>query len=516
MKKRMKQMLAFGVAMMLVLGGCAEKQEEPVNEETPKVEENQMTEGEDTLTEIKSEQEKTEIIRINIDTNRKNYYFEGTEDVYLYLQYCDVTAEGGENENLKKNIENWSIEQNEYLRSQADFFEGYAVEDQESNAETFEPYSLLQSVSAARIDGRVVSLIADLYYYDGGDHWKGYREGVNFDAQSGKRLALSDLFIDFENFKSYAVERMIYQLEKNYGEVLFEDYMETVEKMWQYDMEPRWYFDASGIVLVLEQYLVGPHSIGTPEIYLPYGEIKQYIKEAYLPEDQDGIALFRQNQEVYLHLPNGEEISMMLRSELKDDMMYNSLWVGQQEFSLQDYVAVQSAYVVRCDDELYCLVEVDEASDDYKTYIFRLTEGKIEKVEELYAGIDQSNMNVHGIRIHETIYLLGTYSGVKNYHFDENGEFVTEDTEYVLAQNSFVLTTKTDIPVTLEGSESVLPTGSHIILTATDDETYAKFTIQETGQNGMMMVERNENDYYRITIGGMDENDCFELLPYAG
>ena len=99
---------------------------------------------------------------------------------------------------------------------------------------------------------------------------------------------------------------------------------------------------------------------------------------------------------------------------------------------------------------------------------------------------------------------------------DENGEFVTEDAEYLLSGNTFVLTTKVELPVLLEGKESILPAGSHIILDATDNETYVKFTIQETGQNGMMMVERNEGDYYQITISGMNENDCFEILPYAG
>lgn len=518
MKRRMKQMMAIGLAVMLVFGGCGKQPEEPAVEETIVVEETEPEEAEKEQKEEKmSNSKQSEAVEIHVDSKRKNYYFEGTEESYLYLQYCDIAVNGGENENLKRNIENWSMEQNEYLRSQAAFFESYAAEEKKEGKEYFNTYSLLQDVMTVRNDGSVVSLREDLYCYLGGDHGTFYREGINFDAKSGKRLAFSEIFTDYENFKADATDRIIYQLEQNYSEVLFEDYAEIVETMWSDDMGPRWYFDASGIVLVLEQYLVGPHSIGTPEIYLPYGEIRQYIKDAYLPQEQNGIALFRQNQEVYLTLPGEtEETSMMLRSELKNEMMYNSLWLGQEEFMLQDYVAVQNAYIVRCDGEIYCLVEVDEASDDYKTYIFRLTEGKLEKIEEIYAGIDENNVNVHEIIIEETIYLLGTYHGLKNYRFDENGKFVTEDTEYLLAKNEMVLTTKTDIPVILEEMESILPAGSHIVLTATDNETYVKFSIQETGQQGMMLVERNENDYYQITINGINENDCFEMLPYAG
>ena len=55
-----------------------------------------------------------------------------------------------------------------------------------------------------------------------------------------------------------------------------------------------------------------------------------------------------------------------------------------------------------------------------------------------------------------------------------------------------------------------------MILTATDDETYVKFNLQETGQTGVLKVERNEEEPYLITVNGMKEQECFEMLPYAG
>lgn len=519
MKKRMKQMLALGLAVMLVLGGCAEEPKEPVIEETPQVEETVETEEQEIVEEepIAELTDTETVLKVNVDKNQKTYYLENSELAYLYLEYCDVKVSGGLNENLKKNIENWSMEQNEEFRSEAVSLETDAAEAMNNAGEELWQYTISQNVETARIDGSVVSLIEDTYHYMGGAHGTLIREGINFDVKNGKRIDFQELFSDYENFKSYATDRIIYQLQENYEDQLFEDYVETIESMWLNDLGPSWYFDASGMVIVLEQYMVGPYSLGIPEIYLPYVEIRQYIKEAYMPDTADSVARFRQNQEVCLTLPESEEeIAIMLRSELKDDMMYNSLWLGSSKVQLQDYVIVMGAHVIRNSGELYCLIVVDEASDDYKTYIFRLTEGKLEKVDELYAAIDDSNINIEEIRVRETVYLLGTYGGEKTYFFDENGQFVTEDSEFALSQNEFVLTTKADIPVTLEGTESVLPSGSHIILTATDDETYVKFTIQETGQEGMMMVERNENDYYQITVGGMNENDCFELLPYAG
>ena len=55
-----------------------------------------------------------------------------------------------------------------------------------------------------------------------------------------------------------------------------------------------------------------------------------------------------------------------------------------------------------------------------------------------------------------------------------------------------------------------------VIIDATDGETYVKFTIQETGEIGILKVVRDKDEYYKISIDGKDENECFEMLPYAG
>ena len=67
----------------------------------------------------------------------------------------------------------------------------------------------------------------------------------------------------------------------------------------------------------------------------------------------------------------------------------------------------------------------------------------------------------------------------------------------------------------IEDTEGVLPAYSHIILTATDGETYVKFVIQETGQTGTLHVSCNGSDG-TVMVDGKNENDCFEMLPYAG
>lgn len=511
MKKRMKSLGVLGVVLMLCLSGCQKEQEIPAVEETPEIIVEQVTEPE----EVVEETEEVSPLGIHIDTYHKSYYFEEGEKAYLYLRYSDVTVEGDEYGKLKRNIENWSLERSEGLRSLYTSFEESANAAAEES-DGFYGYSLYQTVTIARADEAIVSLLDDTHQYMGENDILFYREGINFDSVSGKKLKLSDLFYDYAAFAEDAKERIVYELREAYEEELFDNYITVIEEAWMDESEPEWYMDASSIVIVLQENTVGPQTMGTPEIHLPYAEFATYMKEEYFPGNFKGVASFKQNQEIFLTLPGiAEEVPMMLVSELQEEELYRSLWLGQNELPLNEYLVLEDAFIVRTEEEVYCLLEADMGSDDYVTYIYRLTNGVLEKVNEVYAAVDSGNINPHEMKMESWVNLLGTYGGVKKYYFDKNGEFVTKDTEYILEKNEFVLTTTADLPVVIEEAESILPAGSHIILNGTDGETYVKFTIQETGQKGTLEVQKEDGNHYFL-INGMNENDCFEILPYAG
>ncbi len=520
MKKRMYRLLALGLAALLVFGGCG-KVDEPVVEETPEIVE---TVEEETEPEVLPEEEpEKETVPLSIHTvkNSKSNYL---EEANLYLEYTDVTVEGDGYDKLKRNVENWSLERSEGLRGLYAQFEEAKKEEAAEGLEVNYAFSLYQSVTIARADSAVVSLLDDTYQYEGGAHELSYRSGINFDSQTGKRLELSDILSAEENFKEEAKERLIYELRGKYAEGLSEDHVQTVENLWTEEgWDPEWYLDASGIVIVFQEYEVGPYVMGRPEVHLPYADFEPYIKDAYLPAATDGVASFKANQEVFLTFSDSvEEVPMMLVSEMQEEEMHNSLWLGQNELPLGQYVVLEDSYIVRADGEVYCMIETDMASDDYVTSVYWLLEDAMLKIAEIDASIDAGNINSEGILMESWVYLLGTYGGLKTYHFDENevagrnNVLVTEDEEYILHRNEFVLTTTVELPVMLEEEESTLPAGSQILLTATDGETYVKFTIPETGQTGVLEVERSAEDYYNVSINGMNENDCFEFLPYAG
>lgn len=508
--RRIKGLPVLLLSIMLLCSGCA-GMKEPVIQEEPEI----------IIEEVEEEPAEDQVaeripLRVHTTVNHKTYYLEEGKIPYFYLQYSDVSVEGSDFEKLQRSVESWSVERSENLRSVHETFQERAASESKDN-EDFYGYTLYQEVSVARADEKVVSLLDDTHQYTGGANSTFYREGVNFDAQSGIKLELKDLLNEYDTFVEDANARIISELERIYGDELFEDYAETIAGMWQNASEPEWYLDATGMVIVLQEWMVGPATMGTVEIHLPYREFERYIKEHYMTGTFDGVAHIEKNEELFLELAHTEDaIPMMLAYDWEDYQANCALWLGEQKVVISDFASLEDAYLVRTDGEIYCLVEMDMASDDYITFLYRLTNGVIEEAVQVGAAIDAGNINPDEIVMEAWVYFLGTYGGIKTYRFVENHGFTTEDEEYILYENATVLTTIVDLPVTMEGIESILPAGSHIILTATDGETYVKFTIQETGQNGKMEVQRGTEENYRLFINGMDEYECFEMLPYAG
>ena len=371
MKRRMKTLTAIFVTVLLCFTGC-EKNENPVVQEESNI----------TIEEVAEEQVEeivAEAVPLNVHTttNYKTYYLEEGNVPYFYLQYCDVSVQGDQFEKLKRNVETWSMEQNENLRGVHETFKERAESEAKDN-ENFWGYTLYQEVSMARVDEGILSLLNDTYQYTGGESSSFYREGVNFDAQSGARLELKDIVIDYERFLEDATIRIIGELERVYGEELFPEYAEIINTMWQNVKEPEWYLDATGIVIVLQECQVGPTALGTPEIHLAYKDFERNIKENYLLGKCEGVAHIEKNEEVFLELSYADEaVPMMLEYEWENYLANCVLWLGEQKVVISDFAALEDAYLVKTNGEVYCLVEMDMASDDYVTFLYRLTNGLI-------------------------------------------------------------------------------------------------------------------------------------------
>lgn len=176
----------------------------------------------------------------------------------------------------------------------------------------------------------------------------------------------------------------------------------------------------------------------------------------------------------------------------------------------------------------------DLGSDDYVTYGWRLTDGDPETIkftgEVRYDNVTWVDY-VEGafvdatedgqIRINSFLYMLGTYGGVRPYAFNDKGEIAPVDgTIWDYPDNDQALTLRTALTAASvtarngnpDGGSLTLEAGDKLILTGSDGVSRAWFETSD-GRFGVLETEKRDWQWF---IGGVEENEIFSDLPYAG
>lgn len=249
--------------------------------------------------------------------------------------------------------------------------------------------------------------------------------------------------------------------------------------------------------------------------------------------------------------------------ELTDQLPYELDWDGDGEKETVDMVAVHTnnsddpsfplkltnggetwrsmdpgvwtarLYLTRLDGSYALLLTGDSGSCDYVTYCWRLTAGDPEPVrftgetrydtaaaaehlEAEFMGLDESgNLTFEGL-----VYMLGTYGAQRPYTLDADGTLAPVDGslwDYV--NNEQPITARIDLEAKsvsarngeADGGTLTIPAGSKLLLTGSDGTARAWF--EWNGQFGVFEVEKRD---YQWFIGGLEENEVFGDLPYAG
>ncbi|MFO7446545.1 MAG: DUF3298 domain-containing protein [Ignavibacteriaceae bacterium] len=116
------------------------------------------------------------------------------------------------------------------------------------------------------------------YSFLGGAHPNTFIEFLNFDLNSGKLLQLDDIFKHGYN-----------EILNKTGELKFREYfqLEADEPLdsagfWfenGFQLNENFTLTKAGILFLFNAYEIGPYVLGAPEVYIPFSEIKELIKE---------------------------------------------------------------------------------------------------------------------------------------------------------------------------------------------------------------------------------------------
>ena len=168
----------------------------------------------------------------------------------------------------------------------------YAERKESGYADSFGGYSSESDLIVKRADALVLSFLETNWTYTGGAHGGQNYHGVNFDASTGERLSLHQVFPDGEML----VETLIQKLRtENHPAAFFDNMEATVADQIIHD-KASWVIGPRGVTFYFNQYDIAPYAAGTITTTLMFDDRPGLFNEKY----KRGPASYAEELAVYL------------------------------------------------------------------------------------------------------------------------------------------------------------------------------------------------------------------------
>lgn len=129
-------------------------------------------------------------------------------------------------------------------------------------------YEVSMKYEAERTDYAVLSFVRDYYEYTGGAHPNSTRYAENFSKMTGEKLTFKDIVKDEKEAKEIITNYLSRELRKTeYRANIYEDFEERLPELITDD---NWYLSDEGLVIIVNEQILGPHAFGIHEFTIPY------------------------------------------------------------------------------------------------------------------------------------------------------------------------------------------------------------------------------------------------------
>ncbi len=494
------------------------------------------TEGEETEPQQEADKEtellERKILHPVVEEQRFSDYSEYGEYGDGYQLFCSgkVSTVGIREEEypqLKKALSEFSEAKKEAVESEYHTLSEIAREEfsfRQSEGGEFYPYSTESVINVLRADDRVFSFINENYGFSGGVHGSSSVSGYNYDSQTGKLLTLSDVISNREGLYEEIVARLTEEYQE---EALFPEYKETVRQevyeepsgLANYNYSLNFTLTTQGMTVYFSPYEIGPWASGTMKVEIPYDSEKAGFNQQYVCSYDAGVHRLKEYESLSIDIDGDggpEEVSYVPASTDGMVALY-TLTADGAEMTLDGYYGISAAYIMQGEDGVYFYGECLSDNDYRYLAIVNLTslaEGSPE-TGTCYSGFyDSVPMDVQNFELFDRGDLLSTALIARNYQIGQGGQPLPLEEEYRVMGRT--LTAIAEIPA-FTGSnfeeETVIPTGTKLYWTATDNKTYGILENAADGSKYKVLVDISG---WPRTIEGKSIEECFEGLVFAG
>ncbi len=386
----------------------------------------EVTPNETTQTAEDEISEEITVLSLNKEYISHYEWYEDHPEMLVRSEYTDVTLDKSMEKKyplLAKALTETSVMRRRTMEEEKDNFIVTATEEFLNDSEAFSAYVSTLDVQVRRADSVAVSIVED--YNSETDR---AFNCLNYDTESGKLLALSDVVTDVAKLPSI-VEKVIMSRigeEEPFGETAIPDYFKNTP-----EEDITWILDYNGITFYFEPGAVAPTNFGIQTATVTFAEQPDLFNKKYISVPDAYIVSLPLSSPFFTDITGDKKTDELTVSGNYDydDRFYYTLEINSENSNYEvDWFAYDlNPYYVRTangDSFLYVFSEESEEEDRQMILcVFSLKNGEIKQVSEMNMGLLYRGNNVFALPTDPDNLLLSVYDGSTDSVFsaDENG-----------------------------------------------------------------------------------------------
>ena len=397
--------------------------------------------------------------------------------------------------------------------------------------DAFYAYSDESPLTVRRADAQALSLLYLHYSYTGGVHPNHYYAALNYDAATGREIALGDVVSDLDGLKTEMEKR----LRDTYGEDTFFDLHDQLQT---YTSEQfTWTLEPEGLRFYFSPYEMASYAAGSQQVFFGFDEAAAFFSGTYGKQEGDWAMTFSVREDLTFHQGADGSADTLRVETLTDDydnisavkIVYNGQSLTEEDIWAFDFTPVllhseafgDFLYIDSTWANDYHMLLVYRLGEDGPALAGRMTEtGFYQSWQETGQTISRAPTDPGALLLMRHSSLMSTYDVAMHCYLSKSGKPETEQKWFDIPAG-YVLTALREMEFALVDAESgqetgqrgTIPSGAQVTMARTDCQSFVDLAWEGALYRAYITVGEYGWPEY---IDGIELEECFDGTMFAG
>ncbi len=389
---KLKRLLCILLSLCIIIGFASCEKDNPDENvtDTP------------STTQTSDENIKDEIKTLSLNKEYISHYewYEDTSTMLVRSEYSDVTLDKSMVKQyplLAKTLSETSAMRKRAMEDEKDNYISFATEELKKDSENFSTYVSTLDVQVRRADSIAVSILED-YGTEGSRSFN----GINYDTENGKVLALADVFVDTSKISSTVEKEILSRIgeDEATGDTAVIEYFKNTP-----EDSITWTLDYNGVTFYFNAGDIAPTNFGVQVVNVTFAEYPDLFNEKYTVVPDEYIVSLPVSAPFYTDaVGENETYEIVVSGDYYDDdtKFYHTISVNSEtsEYETEWFSYIEPYYVKTANGRSYiCVFSVnnEEEGKDFTLSVYELQSGRAKLLSVSNTGMECKGENVFAL-----------------------------------------------------------------------------------------------------------------------